>query len=280
MHCNLSSNVFDPEIKLDGKWEVAVYDLALGDDLLSTSTATTTMTTNVTEQIELCKKDFPILGHPPKEAECYNSFSMLLKAHIAKCERLLRPSIEAGTTALREAFKRFGYGNRGTSHLSSQFDIWNYQIPLLKYGNRIQWLFIDGEWLHSYWNEDPNRVLTVEELFNEITTQISVKMVGAYGYLKGLFKGTSGEKIVTELPYLYAPEMKYIISSCMLTNGIYQGTFICMNGFMQIKVPWYIPLVNMHEDIANSVQLKTYGDWGRFKKLFERKVVEVPCTLT
>ena len=36
----------------------------------------------------------------------------------------------------------------------------------------------------------------------------------------------------------------------------------------------------MHNDIANSVKLKTYGDLGRFKNVFERRVVEVPCTLT
>ena len=59
VRCNLSSNVFNPELKLDGKWEVAAYDLALGDDLPSTTTSTIT-TTNVTDQIELRKKDFPI----------------------------------------------------------------------------------------------------------------------------------------------------------------------------------------------------------------------------
>ena len=151
--CNLSSNGFNPEIKFDGKWEVAVYDLSLGGEFPSTSTATTM--TNVTEQMELCKKDFTILGHPLKEAEQYNSFLMLFKAHIAERDILLRPGNEAGTTPLREVFKRFGYGTRGTSHLSSQFDIWNYQIPLITYSNRVQWLFIDGEWLHSYWTEDP-----------------------------------------------------------------------------------------------------------------------------
>ena len=259
VHCNLSSNVVNPEIKLDGKWEVAAYDLAFGNDLPTTSTS---ITTSVTDQIELRKKDFPILGHPPKEAERYNSFSMLFKAHITERDRLLQPGDEAGTTALREGFKRFGYGNHGTSHHSSQFDIWNYQIPLITYSTTVKWLFIDGEWLHTYWSEDPNRVLTVEELFNEITARDSVKIQGAYDYVKDLFKGTTGEKVVTELPYLYAPEMKYV------------------NGFMQIKVPWYITSVYMHEDIANAIKLKMYGDWGRFKKLFERKVVKVPCTLT
>ena len=164
VRCDLSSNVFNPEIKLDGKWEVAAYDLELGDDLPSTTTSTIT-TTNVTDQIELRKKDFPILGHPPKEVERYNLFSMLFKLHITERDRLVRPGNEAGTTALREAFKIFGYGNRGTSHLSSQFDIWNYQIPLINYGTSAKWMFIDGECLHTYWSEDPNRVLTVEELF-------------------------------------------------------------------------------------------------------------------
>ena len=37
VRCNLSSNVFNPEIKLDGKWEVAAYDLVLGTDLPTTS---------------------------------------------------------------------------------------------------------------------------------------------------------------------------------------------------------------------------------------------------
>ena len=80
-------------------------------------------------------------------------------------------------------------------------------------------MYVDGEWLHTYWTKDPNRVVTVEELFNEMTAQILVRMPSVHDYVKDLFKGTSGEKIVTELPYLYAPEIKYV------------------NGFMQIKVP-------------------------------------------
>ena len=105
VHCNLSSYIFNPEIKLDGKWEVAAYDLALGNDLPS---STTTTTSSVTDQIELRKKDFPILGHPPKDVERYNSFSMLMKSHITERDRLIRPGDEAGTTALREAFKDSG----------------------------------------------------------------------------------------------------------------------------------------------------------------------------
>ena len=105
VHCNLSSNVFNPERKVDGKWEVAAYDLAFGNDLPTTSTS---ITTSVTDQIELYKKDFPILGHPPKEAARYNSFSILFKAHIIECDRLVRPGDEAVTTALREAFKDSG----------------------------------------------------------------------------------------------------------------------------------------------------------------------------
>ena len=259
VRCNLSSNIFNPEIKVDGKWEVAAYDLALGNDL---PTTTTTTTPNVTDQIELRKKDFPILGHPPKDVERYNSFSMLMKSHITEPDRLLRPGDEAGTTALREACKRLGYGNRGTSHLSSQFDIWNYQIPLINYSKSAGWMYVDGEWLHTYWTKDPNRVVTVEELFNEMTAQILVRMPSVHDYVKDLFMGTSGEKIVTELPYLYAPEIKYV------------------NGFMQIKVPWYITAVYIPEDIANALKLKTDSDWGRFKRIFERKLVEVPCTLT
>ena len=87
-------------------------------------------------------------------------------------------------------------------------------------------------------------------------------MRSVHDYVKDLFKGTSGEKIVTELPYLYAPEINYT------------------NGFMQIKVPWYITAVYKHEDIANALKLKSDSDWGRFKRIFERKLVEVPCTLT
>ena len=108
VRCNLSSNIFNPEIKLDGKWEVAEYDLPLGNDLPTTTS--TPITTSVTDQIELRKNDFPILGHPPKNVERYNSFSMLLKSHITERDRLIRPGDEAGTTALREAFKRLGYG--------------------------------------------------------------------------------------------------------------------------------------------------------------------------
>ena len=101
---------------------------------------------------------------------------MLMKSHITERDRLIRPGDEGGTTALTEAFKRLGYGNRGTSHLSSQFDIWNYQIPLIKYSKSAGWMYVDEEWLHTYWTKDPNRVVTVEELVNQMTAQILVRM--------------------------------------------------------------------------------------------------------
>ena len=186
VRCNLSSNVFNPETQLDGKWEVAAYDLVFGNDLPTTAS---TPETTVTDQIDLRKNDFPTLGHPPKDVERYNSFSMQFKAHITERDRLVRPGDEAGTTALREACKRFGYGNRGTSHLSSQFDIWNYQIPLITYSTSAGWMYVDGEWLHTYWSKDPNRVLTVEDLFNEMTSQILVRMRSVYDYVKDLLRG-------------------------------------------------------------------------------------------
>ena len=100
MRCNLSSNIFNPVTKLDGKWEVAAYDLALGNDL---PTTTTTTTTSVTDQIELRKKDFPILGHPPKDVERYNSFSMLMKSHITERDRLIQPGDEAGANSTKRS---------------------------------------------------------------------------------------------------------------------------------------------------------------------------------
>ena len=48
---------------------------------------------------------------------------------------------------------------------------------------------------------------------------------------------------------------------------------------MQIKVPWYITAVYIHEDTPNALKLKSDSDWGRFKRIFERKLLEVPCTL-
>ena len=72
VRCNLSSNICNPEIKLDGKREVAAYDLVLGNDLPTTTS--TPIATSVTDQIEVRKKEFPIVGHPPKDVERYNSF--------------------------------------------------------------------------------------------------------------------------------------------------------------------------------------------------------------
>ena len=48
---------------------------------------------------------------------------------------------------------------------------------------------------------------------------------------------------------------------------------------MQIKVPWYITSVYIHYDIANALNLKIDSDSGRFKRVFERRLVEVPCIL-
>ena len=127
VRCNLSSNLFDPEIRLDGKWEVAFYDLSPGD---FTSSSTSTIASGEMEQIRVRKRDFLILGHPPKEASQYNLFSMLFKAHSTEWDRLKRPGDEKGTVAIRQAFQRFGGKWGGGSPQASQFDIWNYQIPI------------------------------------------------------------------------------------------------------------------------------------------------------
>ena len=50
-------------------------------------------------------------------------------------------------------------------------------------------MYVDGEWLHTYWSKDPNRVLTVEELFNEMTSQILVRMRSVYKYMKIYLRG-------------------------------------------------------------------------------------------
>ena len=50
---------------------------------------------------------------------------MPLKSHITERHRLIRPGDEAGTTALKEAFKRLGYGNRGSSIIPIQY----FEVP-------------------------------------------------------------------------------------------------------------------------------------------------------
>ena len=123
MRVGVTENLIDPQIKLDGKWEVALCDISLNDPSLQIDSGGKTTASGFRK---LRKSDLPIMtsikpGH--------HNFCMILKIQLAE-DRMLRMKPDGGinnteTDRVKEAWQRYNYGNNaqyGTQ--SNDFDKW------------------------------------------------------------------------------------------------------------------------------------------------------------
>ena len=259
---NISNNRFSPQLKLDGQWEVALYDMALHNRKPNRK--------NTIEKI-ITKSDFPTLSEVGREWSDQHvvlfmvriNFDRMVRRSFLGGERevdFLEPGDVDTTIKLRKAFKAFQYGNnRGFGTQSSPFDKWSYQLSsktLLD--TQEQYLAVSSQSLIDYWKRDSNRKLTITQLCDLLTNSLKPKLVKGRKYIETIFKNTTGKLIVTQPPYFYAPEIKYV------------------NGFVNITTPWYVYKVYLHPEFQAIVNFPSLDRWGDWYTIFERELIRVP----
>ena len=261
---DLANNRFSPQLKLDGQWETALYDISI------TSSKSSSPSQISNEKI-LTKEDFPILSEPREVWADRNIMLFMVKLKIDRMVRYeslrghdrevreMEPEDVAATRELRKAFKLYKYGNnKGYGTQSSQFDKWNYQIDLEARNLREAYIMIPSSVLWKYWREDPTRKLTLTKLCQMITENITTKMGEAEAYLRNIFKDTAGKLIITQPPYFYNPELSYV------------------NGFLNISTPWFIHKIYTHPEFHAIAKMPELDKWGNWFTIFRRDLMRVP----
>ena len=172
----------------------------------------------------------------------------------------LEPEDVEATEKLRKAFKAFQYGNnRGFGTQSSPFDKWSYQLSSKTlHDTQVQHVAVANQILIDYWKEDPNRKITITQLCELFSNSIKPKLAKTRKYVETVFKSTASKLIVTQPPYFYAPEIKYV------------------NGFVNTTTPWYVYKVYFHPEFQALVNFPSLDRWGNWYTIFERELITVP----
>ena len=260
---NISYNKFSPQLTLDGQWEVSLYDMALHNNSKQKKK-------NTVEKV-FTKNDFPTLSEVGREWSDRHVVLFLVRLNF---DRMVRRSFLGGdrevdfletedmeaTEKLRKAFKAFQYGNnRGFGTQSSPFDKWSYQVSSKTlHDTQAQYVAVANQILIDYWKEDPNRKITITHLCELLSNSLKPKLGRVREYVKTVVKNMAGKLSVTQPPYFYALEIKYV------------------NGFINIKTPWYVYKVYFHPEFQALVNFPSLDRWGNWYTIFERELITVP----
>ena len=258
MKVGVTENLINPQIKLDGKWEVALCDLSLITSSLNIGGGdVTTATTSGFRKIK--KSDF----------QTPLNLFMMIKIQVAE-NRLLRMKAEGGinnieTDRLKEAWKRYKYGNNTQYGIqSSQFDKWMNDLKFEEFHhNRPTWIVVRSRDILSLWGEDPDKEISLEELLTRINADIRGQEASIKYYIRILFKNNDEALKLLESPYYSVPEFNY------------------KNGYISLKTPYYVSAVWVSQDFARLIKLDTFGeDYLSLKPIFKRVRFQVPNFLS
>ena len=259
MRVGITENLINPQIKLDGKWEVSLCDISINDPSLQIggggerSTRTKTLGFR-----KIRKSDFPKMLETEDRQK--NIF-MLIQIQIRE-NRLLRldsetSKIDIGETNLvKKAFREYNYGNNaqyGTQ--SNDFDKWMNDLRYDKLEDeRPGWIIVENRDMLKLWEEDPNKEITLQELFMKINSEIIAQKRSIETHLKGVFsiEEEADVKLLSP-PYWTTPEFNY------------------KNGYVTFKTPYYVYRVWASEDLVRLIKFDYFGrDYLTLKHIFER----------
>ena len=179
---DLSDKRIDPPLELEGAWEVGLLDAYL----------------------DLPHKTTHGLKHKYGKGDFVSALGELdifFECKILK-DRLTR------NQAVRDAFKKYKYGNFPRKpQRSTQFDIWNYKIHDER-RLEIKEIYISRV-MSSYFNENPNAKVTIEEIIELLNDAIEEKFIyHIKPWLKYVFWQTGGENAIISSPYFQIPTLQ------------------------------------------------------------------------
>ena len=261
MRVGVTENLIDPQIKLDGKWEVALCDISLTDPSLQIETGGKTTTTSAFKKFR--KSDLPIMTSitPGHHNSC-----MILKIQLGE-DRLLRMKPDGGinnaeTDRVKEAWRRYNYGNNtqyGTQ--SNDFDKWMNDLKCEQHqSTRPMWIIVGKSDMIKLWGNDPNKEITIQELLTKLNSGIQANSAAVRNYIRMLFKNNEeAQAKLLESPYFKLPEFKY------------------KNGYLSLKTPYYVSRVFLSDDLVKLFKFDVVGeDYLTLKDIFKRTRFQVP----
>ena len=178
MRVGVTDNLINPQIKLDGKWEVSLCDISLNDPSLRIGSGARTTPTTTSGFRKIRKSDFPLLS-----VTTHHNLFMIIQIKIDD-NRLLRLKscgciIETDTDKLKEGWRRFNYGNTpeyGTQ--SSEFDKWINDVTFKEYHSiNPGWILVENKEILKLWENDPEKEITIQELLSKINSEIEAQTV-------------------------------------------------------------------------------------------------------
>ena len=182
MRVGITENLISPQIKLDGKWEVSLCDISINDPGLQIGGGGERSTrTNILGFQKIRKSDFPKMLETEDRQK--NIF-MLIQIQIRE-NRLLKldsetSKIDIGESwILKKAWRIYNYGNNaqyGTQ--SNDFDKWMNDLTYdTLRDTRPEWIIVENRDMLKLWEEDPNKEITLQELFMKINSEIIAQKV-------------------------------------------------------------------------------------------------------
>ena len=259
MKVGVTENLINPQIKLDGKWEVALCDLSLTTSSLNIGSGdVTTSTTSGFRKIK--RSDFP----------SSQNVCMMIKIQLAE-NRLLRLKAEGEinnieTDRLKEAWKRYKYGNNAQYGIqSSQFDEWMNDLKCEEYHHALPtWIVVRNKDILSLWGEDSDKEISIEELLTRINADIRGQEAVIRYYVRNLFKNNEEAKTkLLESPYYSVPEFNY------------------KTEYISLKTPYYVSAVWASQDLVRLLKFDSFGeDYLSLKSIFKRTRFQVPNFLS
>ena len=123
MRVGVTDNLINPQIKLDGKWEVSLCDISLNDPSLQIGNGNRTTTIHSGFR-EIRKSDFPLMS---ETRERHHNMFIIIQIQLAE-NRLLRMTSAGGvdnieTDKLKEAWRRYSYGNNNCTMVHNQLSL-------------------------------------------------------------------------------------------------------------------------------------------------------------
>ena len=210
---NTSENSFNPPILIEGKWEVALVDLNLNN----------VPPAPVKDQHvgvrKYKKKDFePIINHGE------NGVMVYFYVNIVMDRMIIHNSQDEEDARLRRAFQKYNYGNVGRSgRQTSDFDRWNYRIPLEHFSDIAGiWVHVTCKHLSEHFSRNPEAEITLKALLNILNLDIQAKEDEIKTYIKQMFKGTGGETVLVNTPYFRLPLLSHT------------------DGFIKMETPYWL----------------------------------------
>ena len=261
MRVGVTENLINPQVRLDGKWEVSLCDISLNDPSLQIDSGTrTTTTTSGFRKIR--KSDFPLLS-----VTTHHNLFMILQIKIED-NRLLRMNsrgriIESDTDKLKEGWRRFNYGNTpeyGTQ--SSDFDKWMNVVKFKDYhSTNPGWILVQNEKILKLWENDPEKEITIQELLSKLTSEIEAQKSSIDYYISNLFKNHHDATTIGKLfaaPYWSLPEFKY------------------KNGYLTLKTPYYVSRIYVSEDLRRLFKYEKFDTYLSLRGICKRVRIQVP----